>query len=143
MPLERVPPTLNEISNMSCHENEQLVTKFCNLFTQPDIEKIAALTTEDVEYHNMPWETSFGHEAIRKLLGPFVNPARCSKMEIHHTMSRNDVVMNERTETWEYEGTVVVLPVAGVFRIREGKIALWNDYFDEKTIKPLIDQLYK
>lgn len=43
---------------MSCHENEQLVTKFCNLFTQPDIEKIAALTTEDVEYHNMPWETS-------------------------------------------------------------------------------------
>lgn len=122
--------------------NKNLVIDFCNLFLQPDIEKIAALTTEDVVYHNMPWEPSYGHEAIRKLLGPFVNPGRCTKMEIHHTLAEGDLVMNQRTETWEYKDVIVVLPVAGVFRIQAGKIAHWNDYFDEKTIKPLIDLLY-
>ncbi|ERY35694.1 hypothetical protein Q067_02329 [Pseudomonas aeruginosa BL13] len=75
-------------------------------------------------------------------MGPFVNPGRCTRMQIHRTMSQDDMVMNERTETWEYEGTTVVLPVAGVFRIEDGKIARWNDYFDEKTIKPLIERFY-
>lgn len=128
---------------MTSPENEKLVTNFCNLFTQPDIEKITALASESIEYHNMPWEPSFGHEAIRKLLGPFINPARCSKIEIHHTLSSGDIVMNERTETWEYEDVTVVLPVAGVFKVENGKISLWNDYFDEKTIQPLTDRLYK
>lgn len=123
--------------------NVDLVTGFCNLFTQPDIEKIVALTNEDIVYHNMPWEPSNGHDAVRKLLGPFVNPASCTKMEIHRSFAEGDIVMNQRTETWEYKDVKVVLPVAGIFRIENGKIVHWNDYFDEKTIEPLIDILYK
>ncbi|EPB9494523.1 TPA: hypothetical protein L4Q76_001761 [Pseudomonas aeruginosa] len=90
----------------------------------------------------VPPPTGISIPAGRKLLGPFVNPGRCTRMQIHRTMSQDDMVMNERTETWEYEGTTVVLPVAGVFRIEDGKIARWNDYFDEKTIKPLIERFY-
>jgi limonene-1,2-epoxide hydrolase len=123
--------------------NERFVTEFCNLFMQPDIEKIVALTTEDVVYHNMPWDPSYGHEAIRKLLGPFLNPCRCTKMEIHRTLSEADIVMNQRTETWEYEGVKVVLPVAGIFQVKDGRVACWQDYFNEETIWPLIKILYK
>jgi limonene-1,2-epoxide hydrolase len=124
-------------------ENKKLVTDFCNLFMQSDIEKIVALTTEDIVYHNMPWNASYGHDSVRKLLGPFVNPGKCTRMEIHETIAEGNIVMNHRSETWEYNGISIVLPVAGVFRIEKGKIAHWNDYFDEKTISPLIEMLYK
>jgi limonene-1,2-epoxide hydrolase len=42
--------------------------------------------------------------------------------------------MNERTDRFEIGGTWVDLPVAGVFELRDGRIALWRDYFDLPTI---------
>ena len=56
-----------------------------------------------------------------------------------HTLAEGDIVMNARDETWEHKGVKVVLPVAGVFRVRDGVITHWSDYFDVTTIQPLLD----
>ena len=41
----------------------------------------------------------------------------------------------ERTEVWHHStGERVSLPVMAVFKFRDGKIALWRDYWDMKTL---------
>ena len=42
--------------------------------------------------------------------------------------------MNERTDRFLANGRWAELPVAGVFVVRDGKIAIWHDYFDLDTI---------
>ena len=42
-----------------------------------------------------------------------------------------DVVMYEHSETWTFSsGEVVELPFVSVHRVRDGKVALWKDYWD-------------
>jgi len=43
--------------------------------------------------------------------------------------SRGDVVLTERVR-FVVGGKEIALPVAGVFEVRDGKIAAWRDYFD-------------
>jgi limonene-1,2-epoxide hydrolase len=56
---------------------------------------------------------------------------------LHQTSSgtiNDGIVMNERDDRVEIHGRWATLPVAGIFKIREGKISLWRDYFDRQTI---------
>lgn len=118
-------------------ENELFIKKFCELFLQPDVEKVISLTSPDIVYNNIPLGPAYGHEGVRKFLGPCMHPARCSKIDFHNSASKDDFVMNHRTETWEYGDVIVTLPVAGFFRIADKKIIEWTDYFDGATMEPL------
>jgi limonene-1,2-epoxide hydrolase len=56
---------------------------------------------------------------------------------LHQTSSgtlESGIVLNERNDRIEIHGRWTALPVAGVFKIRDGKISLWRDYFDKQTI---------
>ena len=46
--------------------------------------------------------------------------------------------MNERLDRFRTGDTWVELPVAGVFVVRHGKIALWRDYFDRDTLLQML-----
>ena len=121
--------------------NRKLVTDFCDRLLAGDTGKMVGYLSDDVLYHNMPWEPVTGHEGVRKVLSPLIDcdPCAITKMEIHHTLAEGDTVMNARDETWEHRGVKIVLPVAGVFRVADGKITHWSDYFDVATIQPLLD----
>jgi len=46
-----------------------------------------------------------------------------------------ETVMYEHAETWTFAtGEVVRLPFVSVHRVREGKVALWKDYWDFGTV---------
>ena len=121
-------------------DNEKLVTDFC-MGLQTEFAKTFDRLAEDVDYLNVPMDPVKGRDASRKFLEPFAPCLR--KMAISHTTSHGDVVMNERLETW-VEGQVRIdLPVAGVFEIRNGKIAKWRDYFDLAKIAPLLEAVAK
>ena len=121
-------------------DNEKLVTEFC-MGLQTEFAKTFERLAEDVDYLNVPMEPVKGRDASRKFLEPFAPCLR--KMEILHTTSHGHVVMNERLETWEEGDVRVDLPVAGVFEIRNGKIAKWRDYFDLGKIAPLMAAVAK
>jgi limonene-1,2-epoxide hydrolase len=121
-------------------ENERLVTDFC-IGLQTEFAKTFDRLAEDVDYLNVPMKPVKGREASRKFLEPFAPCLR--KMAILHTTSHGHVVMNERLETWVDGEIAVDLPVAGVFEIRDGKIAKWRDYFDLPTIAPLLEAVAK
>jgi len=89
---------------------------------------------EDVEYQNMPLPPVHGHQAVRDTLEGLMAMTTNSEWVVHRELSGGDLVMNERTDRFLIGDRWIDLPVAGVFVLREGLIALWRDYFDLPTV---------
>lgn len=111
-------------------EPEVIVKEFCAAWGRRDVEEILAFFTDDAIYHNIPLEAVEGHEAIRNVLLMFVPPSESIEFEILRMAASGDVVFTERVDHFLMGGTAIDLPVAGVFEIRDGLIAVWRDYFD-------------
>jgi limonene-1,2-epoxide hydrolase len=126
-------------------ENEKIVTAFCQSLLGADMAKVVTYLSEDVVYHNIPWAPVTGHAGVRQVLDPFIHGANCAitRMDIKHTTSAGNVVMNERMETWVKGNVKLELPVAGVFELRDGKIIHWRDYFDSATVAPLMEAIQR
>ena len=66
------------------------------------------------------------------------------KMEIFHSTSSGNVVMNERLEHWALGDVKMQLPVVGMFELNpDGKIGRWHEDFDAKTAAPLLEAISK
>ena len=99
-----------------------------------DYDAAMELLTDDVEYQNMPLPPVHGKAAVRETLEALLALCTGSEWVVHRELAAGDLVMNERTDRFEMGGIWVDLPVAGVFELRDGRIALWRDYFDLPTI---------
>jgi limonene-1,2-epoxide hydrolase len=109
----------------------EVVTALIKANEARDIDAILALLTDDVAYENVPMSVMHGHDEVRALLGPFAESAERIEWEVLHQVEQGDVVMNERIDRfWLAGGKTVELRVAGVFEVRDGKVAVWRDYFD-------------
>ena len=98
-----------------------------------DYDKIMSSFADDAVYHNIPVTPVTGHDGIRELLNMFAPTAEAAEFEILNLVSRGNLVFTERVDRFTMNGRTVALPVAGVFEIRDGKIAAWRDYFDFAT----------
>ena len=109
----------------------ETVDAFIHALERKDFDAACALITDDCEYDNVPMSKVYGPAGLRSVLEPFF--AGCTALEwvVHHQAETGDVVMNERTDRFEMGGRWIGLDVAGVFVLRDGKIALWRDYFDQ------------
>ena len=117
-------------------EHEKKVTDFLNSWHAADMGRSVEYLADDVVYHNMPWEAVSGHAGVRQILDPVVHGDNNAlvKMDITHTASSGNIVMNERLETWALDEVRLELPVVGLFEFdAAGKICRWHDYFDAKT----------
>lgn len=96
-----------------------------------DIEAILAALTDDCEYENVGMGVMHGHDEVRALLGPFAEMAERVEWEVLAQVEQGDTVMNERVDRfWLVGGKKIEIRVAGVFAVRDGKVARWTDYFD-------------
>ncbi len=109
---------------------EAVVKEFCAVWGRRDIDEILSWFTEDAVYHNIPMPAAQGLDAIRNLLGMIVVPSESIEFDILRIASAGDVVFTERIDRFLMGGRKIELPVAGVFEVRDGKIAAWRDYFD-------------
>ena len=108
----------------------ETVRAFINAMDRKDLDAACALVTADCEYDNVPMAKAFGPEGIRTTLEPFFATCSGVRFDIHYQAESGDVVMNERTDNFEIAGKWIGVGVAGLFVLRDGKIALWRDYFD-------------
>jgi limonene-1,2-epoxide hydrolase len=113
--------------------NETLIRDFCATFARRDVDELLGFFTDDAVYHNMPMRPVQGKAAIRGVLDMFLSPAQSVEFAILHLASSGAVVLTERLDTFSIGGRSVALPIAGVFEVVEGKIAVWRDYFDLAT----------
>jgi limonene-1,2-epoxide hydrolase len=108
----------------------ETVHAFIAAIEAKDLDKALTLVTDDIEYDNVPMPTANGVEEVRAFLGPFIDGASEIEWVIHREASVGDIVMNERTDRFLLGARWIEIPVAGVWELRDGKIALWRDYFD-------------
>ena len=112
----------------------ETVHAFLRAAAARDYDTALGLLAEDVEYQNMMLPPVHGRSAVRDTLEGLL--ALCSDSEwlVHHELADGDLVMNERTDRFKIGDTWTDLPVMGVFELRDGRIALWRDYFDLQTV---------
>lgn len=96
-----------------------------------DLDTALALVTADVQYDNVPVGVVTGPEGIRSVLGGGITAA-AERVEwvVLRQVAQGDTVMSERVDRFFLQGTWLEIPVVGVFVLRDGRIALWRDYFD-------------
>ncbi len=112
----------------------ETVNAFMKAAADRDYEAAADLLTDDIEYQNMPLPPVHGKDAVKQTLDMLLANAAGSEWVVHREIGSDNLVMNERTDRFLINDKWMELPVAGVFELRDGKIALWRDYFDLETI---------
>ena len=111
---------------------ETIIREFLASWPERSVDRFLDFFTDDAVYHNMPLEPVSGKNGIREVLNLFI-PAEDVEAEITLLVTRGNIVFTERIDRMTFGGKKVVLPCAGVFEIRDGKIAAWRDYFDLAT----------
>ena len=110
------------------------VNAFMKAAAARDYSAALALVTEDVEYQNMMLPAVHGKAAVQETCDALLSLCSGSEWLVHREVASGSLVMNERTDRFEMNGVWTDLPVAGVFELRDGLIAVWHDYFDLQTI---------
>ena len=109
---------------------DQIIRSFCNAWSNKDLDKIMGYFDKSAIYHNIPMEPQEGIENIRGFIEGFLAMATSIQFEILHQVTEGEVVMNERVDTLVMGENTIMLPVAGIFEVSNGKIVKWRDYFD-------------
>jgi limonene-1,2-epoxide hydrolase len=116
--------------------NEAVVRAFIGAFNANDLDRIMGFFAEDAVYHNIPVQPVKGTAAIRGVIQGFLGMATQVDWIVHQLAETQEgVVLNERTDRFLIRGKWIELPVMGAFRLREGRIAEWRDYFDMKQFQ--------
>jgi limonene-1,2-epoxide hydrolase len=100
-----------------------------------DVEATLNLFTEDGVWDLVPLTSGKGREEIRALIEPMAAMMTNMEVVVGRQIEVGNVVMHERVDRFEIDGIWREIPVAGVFEIRDDKIALWRDFFDLATFK--------
>ena len=114
----------------------EVVTALVRACERRDLDAVCALVTDDIEYDNVPIGKVFGPDGVRKVLSGGVTEA-ASEVEwvVHRQVEAGATVMNERTDRFLVDGRWIEIAIAAVFVVREGRVALWRDYFDLETYR--------
>ena len=113
--------------------NEEIIRNFIAAWSRLNTEELVAYFCEDGVYHNMPAEPIAGHDALTGFVGAFLAGWDKTDWEILNLLVDGDVIVVERMDRTIAGGKSVDLPCCGVFEMRNGKIAVWRDYFDMTT----------
>ena len=103
-----------------------------------DYDGIAEWVTEDCIYLDVPLGPAFaarGPVDVAKRLR--VGWGELAAYENHDglLLAEGDDVMYEHSETWTFgTGEVLVLPFVSVHKVRDGRVSLWKDYWDQNAL---------
>jgi limonene-1,2-epoxide hydrolase len=118
---------------------EEVVREFCDAVSQRDADVLRPYFSDDVVYHNIPMDPAEGIEAAMAVIDMFMNMCDSLEFEIHHLASDGTTVLTERTDTFTMKGKTAPLPVMGAFRVEDGKITAWRDYFDMGQVTAIFE----
>lgn len=113
--------------------NEDIIRAFIQAWTRRDPEELVGYFTADGVYHNMPMQPVAGQAALKGFIAAFLKDWTATEWDILNLVSKGDLVIAERLDRTTVGDKPVNLPCCGVFEMRDGKIAVWRDYFDLGT----------
>jgi limonene-1,2-epoxide hydrolase len=118
-----------------------VVREFTRAMREGDLDRaFNDLVTDDIVFENVPMQPPAqvvsGREVVRQRLAALYLVAKAEKFDILSQVENGDLVMHERVDSYRFppgtfpKGDVFVMRVASVFQVRDGRIALWRDYYD-------------
>ncbi len=108
----------------------EVVETFLARLEAMDMDGVLALLADDVVYQNYPLPADHGVDAVMKTLTRFNTLIDEFRVETHNIAERDGVVLTERTDYLVGPFIYLDIRVNGTFRVADGKIVLWRDYFD-------------
>ena len=111
--------------------NEELVNRFCRDWSRQDAELLTTYFAQPFEY--MVWEGGpviTTNEAFVQQMGPFLKKLKAVEWEMVRSHVMGPLVINERVDHfYAHDRKYDNHPrIAGMFIVRDGKIAVWRDY---------------
>jgi len=114
-------------------DNVAIIRDFIGAWSRLDVEEIVGYFAEDGVYHNMPTAPVPGHEKLKQFVGGFIASWTQTDWDILTIMGEGNIVIAERLDRTKVGDIAIDLPCCGVFEMKDGKIAVWRDYFDMAT----------
>jgi limonene-1,2-epoxide hydrolase len=123
---------------MSTHGHDA-VRRICEQWATMTLDEFREVMTEDCDYRNVPFEDDqrIGPDAAHEILSS-MGAKWDVELNVVNLVGDERVVMTERTERFaRKDGSrePFVLPVTGVFELRDGKVAAWRDYFERSQLR--------
>jgi limonene-1,2-epoxide hydrolase len=123
------------------NDAEAVVTAFFKAMGPPYANFRKALEdylTEDAVWLNSGFPDCNGKEACLAFLDGFAQQTGTESLGVEtlSMSSSGDTVLTERVDSFiNADGGVIAdLPLMGVLKVRDGKIAFWHDYFDPRPL---------
>ena len=98
-----------------------------------DPEQVVAHMADDVVWQNVPLPPARGKATVAKQLRAMHKVVQDVEVRIHNIAANGDVVLTERTDVIGRGAWRAEFWVCGTFVVRDGKVVLWRDYYDNAT----------
>ncbi len=118
------------VETASIASPEEIVTHFLHALEAQDHDRIAALLAPNLRYTNVSLPTIKGGRVVSNLFKRLLGKKTGFQVQIHRIATNGNIVMTERTDVIEVGPLHVAFWVCGTFRVEQGQIVLWRDYFD-------------
>jgi limonene-1,2-epoxide hydrolase len=116
----------------------QVTAAFWDALYARDWPAIRGYFTEDSIYYDVPVGPSAagrGPASIEARLRLGLETLSAYEHRPGVVVAEGDTVVTEHEEVWHWEGgETVTLPFVSIQRVRDGKIVLWKDYWDQQTL---------
>lgn len=122
---------------MGTEENKRVVAQLWECLYRKDFDGVAACMADDGLYEDVPAPDrgARGPANVVKRLRVGLDPVARFEHAIHRVVAEGDSVLVEHTETWHFEtGEQLTNQFVTVHEVRDGKVALWRDYWDLNTM---------
>lgn len=111
-------------------QSEEVVERFLTALVQQDHNVISELLHSDVLYTNVSLPTFRGGKRVAGLIKLALSSSRKLQVKNHQIVAKGNIVLTERTDIVEIGPLHIGFWVCGTFKVENGKIILWRDYFD-------------
>jgi limonene-1,2-epoxide hydrolase len=128
----------------SSADSEKVARSFVASWTTKPIDDIVGYLDENVLFVNVPDPKPIeGRKNARAALEPFFRKDPLIvpftfKTEVKHLVAKDSDVMLDRVDTFVIAGKTWEVPVATYFEVKNGKITVWKDYFDQAQFQPAV-----
>lgn len=111
--------------------SEKLVREFLGSWQGRNLDTICGAFADNAVYHNVPVKPIEGMAGIRAIFQAFLDAFTYAELKIITLAAEPGLVLAERIDYFTMnDSRKIVLPVTGVFVVKQGKITRFSDYFD-------------
>jgi limonene-1,2-epoxide hydrolase len=109
--------------------NMRTVADFCAAWSTLDVDKIMPFFADNAVYRVIETaQPTVGKAAISGLISTFLRHAQKVEFHAFETFAAGPIVLNRRRDSFVSARGARAFNVAGVFFVKDGRLAEWTDY---------------